>query len=112
MNTRTKGTQLEKKVADELEADGCVVLRTRASRYGNQDFFGLWDIICFAPGGFLYFIQVSTTNRHSPTWRADALEFIKNLNAKGFIALGVEWVWKKNIKDWKKYPISSMKVGQ
>jgi len=73
LNKVRKGRLQEKKIADYLKYLDFDVYLTTRTKFHNNDFFGLFDIIAIKEG-IIYFIQVKSGN--SSKARKDIEEFI------------------------------------
>jgi Holliday junction resolvase len=64
MNTRAKGLYAERKAASMLREQGYEVIRPTFSRFGDKDFFNLWDIIAVKKDDAL-FVQVKSNKSNT-----------------------------------------------
>lgn len=62
VNTREKGNRNERKVENELQDKGYETTRMPHTRFGDNDFFNLFDIIAMKPGEKIRGIQVKTNS--------------------------------------------------
>ena len=60
MNTVAKGRRNEIRAEKFMLKEGYIVHRVRRSRYGPQDFFGLFDLICLSKHKPTVWVQVKT----------------------------------------------------
>ena len=81
MNNKAKGTRLERKIADLLEALGYDVTRAAGSH-------GLWDLVATHPTHIRY-IQVKANRKPGSVEREAMMEFRCPANGSREI-----WVWK------------------
>lgn len=57
-NPKAKGQRRERQAEERLHEDGWETVRPKHSRFGDTDFFNLFDIIAVKPGNVIRFIQV------------------------------------------------------
>jgi len=60
VNTRQKGNRIERKAEDRLQNNGYRTARMPHTRYGDSDFYNLYDIIAVKPDAPLKMVQVKT----------------------------------------------------
>lgn len=62
VNTRKKGNRIERKAEDKLHNEGFSTARMPHTRYGDNDFFNLFDIIAVKPGSPFKCVQVKANS--------------------------------------------------
>jgi len=84
VKTRAKGSAKELEYKKMKEAEGFVCEKTKASRFGNQDYFNLFDVMGFR-GEEGFFAQVKSNQAR------DAVKFLKEFklpkNIKKILAI-------------------------
>jgi len=102
MPANSKGSLHEREAVAEYESRGWQVYRPqKASRYGTQDIFNMFDF-CAVKDNEVHFVQVKTNNTRG---------FLQKLKAwrEEHPVPGVEWrLWvrldaRKHPEKWKKY---------
>jgi len=98
MNTYAKGGHNERRAKKVLELDGWRVCKVKAVKFGETDFFNLFDLIAMKPNNKVKLVQVKSN-------RVVGLKRFGE-DCKSFVPLNhasVEyWVWYDR-KGWKVY---------
>lgn len=74
MNSRAKGRRNENRARDLLIEEGWEVERPNFTRFGNKDFFNLWDLVAVKEGKTRW-VQVKTNKMPSPSYRKELAAF-------------------------------------
>jgi hypothetical protein len=78
----SKGTKREREACEILKRAGYAVYRPATVRYGENDVFGLFDVLAFAPDCIPRFVQVKSNStaglkdwiRHTRLWREHGIK--------------------------------------
>lgn len=82
-NPRAKGNRIERKAEDKLHNEGFSTARMPHTRYGDNDFFNLFDIIAVKPGAPFKCVQVKANSWPNLTqFKEDALEKMPRQNCQ------------------------------
>lgn len=104
VNTRQKGNRIERKAVDALNEKGFKCARKQHTRYGNNDFYQLYDIIAVKTGAPFKCIQVKSNRPPNLTqFKKDAIEITPVEHAQIEI-----WTWY-DYKGWKIRRLNSEK---
>lgn len=96
VNTRAKGNRIERKAEDVLNEQGFETARMPHTRYGDNDFFNLYDIIASKAGARFKMIQVKSNSPPNLTeFKQEALDITPFEHAEVEI-----WVWH-DYSGWK-----------
>lgn len=68
MNTRAKGKFNENKVRAKYTENGYLTYKPPSTKYGEQDIFGLWDLLLF-DGLFVKLVQVKSRMTHASSFK-------------------------------------------
>lgn len=73
MSSRKKGQRREKQVRDVYKRAGFAVESPNYTRYGNSDFYNLFDLMAVKPGCKPRFVQVKSNKAEGITWWMDSV---------------------------------------
>jgi len=96
MNSLRKGLRNEKKAMALLENIGFKVVKAKITRWGGNDFFGLFDLIAVKKNSPTLFIQVKTNQTRGVKKELEkfALENLNPFNATGLFVYYDRKGWK------------------
>jgi Holliday junction resolvase len=96
VNTRQKGNRLEREAEEILHEKGFNTARMPHTRYGDSDFFNMYDIIAMKPGAPLKMVQVKAN-------QASGVTELKNqsINEAPFKHAEIELWQKFDYQGWK-----------
>lgn len=96
VNSRAKGNRLEREAEEKLQEKGYQTARMPHTRYGDSDFYNMYDIIAMKPGEPFKLVQVKAN-------QASGVNELKNdsLEAAPFKHAEVELWQKFDYEGWK-----------
>lgn len=108
-NPRAKGNRIERKAEDRLHEQGYNTARMPHTRYGDSDFFNLFDIVAMKPGAPFKLVQVkSNSPPNLEEFKKEALEItpLKHAEIEVWVRYDREgWKVRKLNRETKKWSV-------
>ena len=98
MNSRKKGSRIEREYKELKESQGYICEKTKANRWGNQDYWNTFDVMGFhLEKNEMFFAQVKSNSTRG------AIHKIKDFKMPTFIKKIVAVRYDKGTKEEKKH---------